>query len=210
MSSLVTALSRFRRRLLVHRRGLAALAAGSAVFVALQATAAPPPPSRAVWVAGHDLPGGTVVRSDDLRQVEFNPDSVPPDAITDPTDAVGRTLAAPLTRGETLTIVRLVDTRFLTGYPGLAAVPVRITDAAVVGLLRVGDRITLVATDPSGRSETRTIAEHAPVMAIPRGTAETAGAGLPGRMILVGIPLSESEIVASAGASEFITAIWTR
>ena len=39
----------------------------------------------------------------------------------------------------------------LRGYPGLTAVPLRVTDADVVDLLRVGDRVSFVVADPDGR-----------------------------------------------------------
>ena len=58
---LVASLRRLRRRLLVHRRGLAALLAALAVLLAVRATTAPPPALQPLLVAADDLPGGTVL-----------------------------------------------------------------------------------------------------------------------------------------------------
>ena len=67
---------------------------------------------------------------------------------------MGRTLAAPLREGEPVTDVRVVAEGLLAGYPSLVAAPVRIADAGAVRLLRVGDRVDVVATDPAnGRAE---------------------------------------------------------
>ena len=80
--------------------------------------------------------------------------------------AVGRTLAAPLRRGEPVTDVRLVGPELTDGTPGLTAVPVRLPDAAMVALLEVGDLIDLIATDPQGSGAT-VVAAGVPVLAIP-------------------------------------------
>nr|MBA3619744.1 Flp pilus assembly protein CpaB [Acidothermales bacterium] len=65
-------------------------------------------------------------------------------------DVVGRLLAAPARRGELLTDARLLGPGLLAGYPeGLVAAPVRIADSGAVSLLRAGDRIDVLAADPS-------------------------------------------------------------
>ena len=57
-------------------------------------------------------------------------------------------LAGPVRAGEPLTDVRLVGASLAAAYPGAVAVPVRLPDAGMAALLRVGDRIDLVAADP--------------------------------------------------------------
>src|SRR3954469_18022740 len=101
-------LRRLQRRVLLHRRLLAALAAGGAVLVGLQAAAPPPPATVTVWTAARDLPGGSVIGPDDLVATDYRPRSVPADAIRGPRGAVGHTLAAPISRGEPLTRVRML------------------------------------------------------------------------------------------------------
>src|SRR6478736_2063202 len=84
-----------------------------------------------------------------------------------------------------VTDVRLVGPALTEGYPGLAAVPVRLPDAGMAGLLRVGDRIDLVSADPQGRSA-ETIADGVPVLALPDTPTEVGATGLTGRLVVVG------------------------
>ncbi|MET0837510.1 MAG: SAF domain-containing protein, partial [Marmoricola sp.] len=191
-------LRRVRRRVLLHRRVLAALTAGAAVLVGLQAAAPPPPQTVAVWTARRDLAGGSVLRPGDLVVADFTPETVPSGAIRDPRAVVGRTLAAPLTRGEPLTRVRTLARGLLRGYPGTTAVPLRITDAAVVDLLRVGDRVSLVVADPDGRQEPAQLARDVAVVAIPEVRESGLGTGTPGRLVIAAVPSGEASAVAAA------------
>ena len=66
-----------------------------------------------------------------------------------------------------MTDARLLTRSLLAGYPGLVAVPVRIGDPAAVRLLRVGDRVDLLAADPQAESAARVVGRDVPVLAIP-------------------------------------------
>ena len=149
-------LRRLHRRVLLHRRPLAALTVAATVLVGLQAVAPAPPETVTVWTARRDLPSGTVLAAADLVGSPYSPGTVPADAVDDRDQVVGRTLAAPMSRGEVVTGTRTVASGLLRGYPGATAVPLRVTDAAVVDLLRVGDRVSFVVADPDGR-ETPTV-----------------------------------------------------
>jgi Flp pilus assembly protein CpaB len=192
---------RVRRAVLARRRLLAALLAGVAVAAGVQAATAPPPPSVGVLTAARDLPAGAVLGSDDLVTVDFAPGSVPSGATR---DAVGRTLAAPVRRGEPVTDVRLLGPALTVGDPELTAVPVRLPDAAMVTLLEVGDRIDLIATDPQG-SGASVVATGVPVLALPPGSAETDGSGQPGGLVVVGVAPTEVTGLADAGVRLFLT-----
>src|SRR3954467_8454852 len=120
---LTAAVRPVRRAVLARRRLLAAVLTAVAVATGLHAAAAPPPAVVDVVVAARDLPAGTVLDAGDVRSVVFAPGSVPAGAAP---DAAGRTLAAPLRAGEPVTDVRLVGPALTDGYPGLAAVPVRL------------------------------------------------------------------------------------
>src|SRR5687768_6050468 len=113
-------LKRVRRVVLARRRLLAALLAGVAVAAGVQAATAPAPPAVGVLTAARDLPAGAVIGDDDLVTVDFAPGSVPNGASG---DLVGRTLAAPVRRGEPVTDVRLVGPAMTAGDPDLTAVP---------------------------------------------------------------------------------------
>lgn len=203
-------LRRLRRRVLLHRRLLAALAAGAAVFAGLQAAAPPVGETVTVWTAGRDLPGGAVLQASDLTSVSFPPDIVPDDAVRDPARVIGRTLAAPMSRGEVLTGLRAVTRGLLRGYPGQTAVPLRITDADIVDLLHVGDRLSIVVADPDGRHPPRLLLEGVPVVAIPQQQGRSLGAGTPGRLVVVAVPAADASDVAASAATSILIPVWSR
>ncbi len=194
-----------RRAVLRRRRPLAAGLTAVAVAAGLHAVAAPPAPTVSVLVAARDLPAGQVLDADDLVSVDFAPGSEPDDVVG---DAGGRVLAAPLRRGEPLTDVRLVGPALTEGHPGLVALPVRLPDAAMVGLLEVGDRIDLVATDPQeGGAEV--VAADVPVLALPAPSADEPGASaLPGRLVVVGAEDDDVPALADAAVRSFVTFTW--
>ncbi len=195
-----------RRAVLRRRRLLAAVLAAVAVAAGLHAVAAPPPATVPVVVAARDLPAGAELQAADVVAVEFAPGSAPEDLVDDP---VGRTLAAPLTRGEPVTDVRLIGPQLADGYADLTATPVRLPDAGMVDLLRVGDLIDLVAADPRGTGA-ETVAADAPVLAIPSEKAGGPGtAGLPGRLVVVGVGSDEVDTVAAAAVGSFVTFTWS-
>jgi len=195
------ALRRVRRVVLARRRLLAAVLTGVAVAAGVQAATAPPPPSVGVLTAARDLPAGAVLDNDDLVTTEFTPGSVPSGATR---DAAGRTLAAPVRRGEPVTDVRLLGPALTAGDPELTAVPVRLPDAEMVALLEVGDRIDLIATDPQG-SGASVVATGVPVLAVPPPAPGTDGSGQPGALVVVGVAPTEVSGLADAGVRLFLT-----
>lgn len=205
----VRPLRRFRRRVLLHRRPLAALTAAGAVLAALQAISPPRPETVEVWTARRDLPGGTVLRDTDLASARLSPDTVPAEVVSDPQEVVGRTLAAPMSRGEVVTALRTVGRGLLHGYPGTTAVPLRITDAAVVDLLRVGDRVSLVVADPDGRAASRVLLEDVPVVAIPRPREGALSSGTPGRLVVAAVPTASASDVAATASTSILIPVWS-
>jgi Flp pilus assembly protein CpaB len=196
-----------RRRVLARRRPLAVLCAGVAVLAGLHAARPSEGPTVAVTVAARDLASGTVLRRDDLVIRHF-PSGVAP-AGSDP-GAVGRTLAAPVRQGEPVTDVRLVAPTLIAGYPGRVALPVRIADADIAGLLRVGDRVDLVAADP--RSGTASyVAVDVPVVALPAPVEQGYGsAGQTGRLVVVAAVPSQVGRVAGAAVTDLLSVVISR
>jgi Flp pilus assembly protein CpaB len=190
-----------RRTLLARRRLLAALLTAAAVAAGLHATAAEPPARVAVLVAARDLPAGTVLEADDVRRAAYAPGTEPAGLAVDPG---GRTLAAPLRAGEPVTDVRLVGPALTAGYPGRTAVPVRLPDAGMAGLLQVGDRVDLVAADPQGDGAA-VVASGVPVLALPDTPDEVGATGLAGRLVVVGAASSDVEEIADASVRSFLT-----
>ncbi len=207
----LTALLRpLHRAVLRRRRLLAAALTAVAVAAGLHAVAAPPPARVPVLVAARDLPAGAVLGADDLTPARFAPDTVPAGLAT---TAVGRILAAPLRRGEPVTDVRLVGPGLAEGYPGLTALPVRLPDAGMVDLLRVGDLIDLLATDPQG-SGAEVVAVGARVITVPgpaageRGTP--VGPGLSGRIVVLGVADDEVTRVTDASVRSYLSVAFSR
>ena len=210
LSSVLRPVRRLHRRVLLHRRPLAALTAGGAVLVVLHTTSPPAPETVTVWTARRDLPGGTLLRRGDLVGVDLAPATVPDGAVDDPAEVVGRTLAAPMSRGEPVTDLRTVGDGLLRGYPGTSAVPLRVTDAAVAALLRVGDRVSLVVADPDGRSSPRLLLRDVPVVALPRPADGVFDGGTPGRLVVAAVPTGSASEVAAAAATSVLIPIWSR
>jgi Flp pilus assembly protein CpaB len=180
-----------------------------AVLAVVHEARPPRPPTVAIEVAARDLPSGAVLGEADLMRI-----SVPADLATarTPAHVVGRTLAGPVRRGEPVTDVRLVGPALAQGYPGLVALPVRIPDPGAVALLRVGDRIDLVAADPQGGG-TEVVATGVPVMALPQPDADADAAsatGLGGRLVVVGAAPGEIEQIADASVTRFLTIVLAR
>ena len=209
MNRLAVLHRRFRRLILARRRLLAAVAAATAVAAGLQAAAGPPPSRAMVLTAARDIPGGTVVRAADLEPVPFDPATVPTGVLESAGHAVGRTTAGPVRAGEPITDVRLLSGSLVAGYPGTVAVPLRVGDPGAVGLLRVGDRIDVVAADPQGAREPVVVAADVPVVALPR-TRDTGLATAPGGLMVVAVPEQSAPEVAAAGVAAFLSVVIRR
>jgi Flp pilus assembly protein CpaB len=195
---------------LARRRVLAAVLAGLAVLVAVRANAAPPPPTVPVLTAARDLPAGAALSAGDLRSVEFAPDSVPTGVLPRAATAVGRTTTGPVRAGEPLTDVRLLAPDLLAGYPGLVAAPVRIGDPGAVRLLRVGDRISLIAADPQGEAVPIEVARAVPVIALPRAPAGPSTELAGGALVVVAVPSEVARELAGHAVASFLTAVVVR
>lgn len=204
MTSLLEHLSSARRRVLRHRRGLAAACAALAAYAAVRGATATPPPLQPTWTAARDLPAGVVLSAVDLQRVGYAPGSRPDGAIAGPAAVLGRALAGPVRRGQPLTDRAVVAKPVWSGYPGLASVPVRILDSGVVALLRVGDRVCLVAADPQGRLPATVVAPAVPVVALP----QSPGRGLSGRLVVIAVQRADLAPVVSAATSGQLTVAW--
>jgi Flp pilus assembly protein CpaB len=198
---------RLRRAVLARRRPLAALLAALAVVVGLQAASPAPAPTRGVLVAAHDLDGGLVVGPDDLARSALPPESVPAGAMTEMGQVLGRTTTGPVRAGEPITDVRLVGASLLDGYPGRVAAPVRVGDPGAVGLLRIGDRVDVIAADPQGGSDAVVVAHAVPVLALPRAE-DTALAS--GGLVVLAVGDETARALAEASVSTYLSVVITR
>lgn len=170
-------MEKISRLVLRHRRPLAALFAGLAVLLALEALRAEPP-GRTVVVAAHDLASGTVLDGDDVRRATLPESAAPAHSARRFHDVVGRTVAGPMRRGEVVTDRRVVRADRMSGYPaGMVLATLRLADADALSSLSVGDRVDVVAVDPEGGADTEVVARGVEIVTLPR--AGDASGGVP-------------------------------
>lgn len=180
--------------------------AAAATLVALRTLAPPPATTVDVLVAARDLPSGTRLDEDDLAVRAFPADLAPPDAAT---AALGRVLAAPISRGEVVTDVRVVGPGLALAQPGETVLPVRLPDAGMATLLRAGDEIDLVATDP-GTGASTVVAHDVTVLATPTDAPDGPAGGSGGALVVVGASAEEAIDISTAALSQFLTVSWDR
>jgi pilus assembly protein CpaB len=192
------------RRTLLVRRTAALLLAALALALALRPTDAG---SRGpVVVAARDLPSGTALAPADLTLATWPGDLVPVCVLTAPADGTGRVLAGAARAGEPITDVRLAgpdSAGRVTGRPGDAAVPIRLTDPDVARLLEPGSRVDVVTPAPNGDRPV-VLAADAAVLTVVAAEADTIspGQGSRGRLVLVALPRADAARVAAAALSE--------
>lgn len=194
--------------MLRHRRLLAFVLAVLAVGLGLHAVRPSPPATVALTVAARDLPAGEVLSASDLTVRSVPAGDVPDGAQRSP---LGATLAGAVRRGEPVTDDRLVGPSLTAADPGVVALPVRLSDAAMAGLLRVGDEVSLLATS-STTGQTRTVADDVRVLALPPSTSASTGVTgeQSGRLVIVGVTEDLVTPLTSASVAGFLTYAWAR
>lgn len=188
-----------------HRRALAALTAGLLILALARVVSPPPPPTAPLLVAARALPGGAPITADDVRVIRVEPAAVPEQAFTESGSVVGKTLAAPMSKGSPLTAHSLVSAR--AAAPGRVLAPLRISDQDLARLLVVGDTVDILTASELGSS---VVAREALVMAIPAKQAETGfgPSGVGGALIVVQVTPSEATALAAAAARGRLSVAW--
>lgn len=149
-------------------------------------------------VASRDLPPGTTLRATDMSVSRLSPSLRPRSALTDPAQATGRVLAGATTAGEPLTSARLVgpaNTHLTTGDPSAAAVPFRLADPAVAGLLTPGLRVDVVTVSPTASAIV--LAANATVLTVRPADKEAEG-----HLVVLALPRKEATQVAAASLGQ--------
>ena len=177
-----------------------------AVVLALRPAPAPAgnarTPTAPVVVATTDVAAGVALTDEHLAVTHLPSTLMPAGVSADPAELTGRTLAAPVRRGEPVTDVRLVGAGVTALLPeGQVAAPVRLADLAVAALVRSGDRIDVLAS-VDGSSTAEVVADDALVVAATGGAvADDAGAGL----LLVAVSPGTAARLAAAAATATLT-----
>jgi Flp pilus assembly protein CpaB len=139
-------------------------------------------PEHPVVVAARDLAAGTALTSADLRLRSWPDELRPAGALTRSHDVVGRRVAGAVRAGEAFTAARLIGAGLTTGLArDLRAVPVQVSGAGA-GLVRAGDSVDLLVSDPPDTAATASpaahvLAESARVLAVATPSATDSDAG---------------------------------
>lgn len=197
----------FGRTMLLRRAAAAALVLLAAVLALSPAGATS---GETVLVATTDLAAGTVLEPAAV-QVRSLPDGAVPDGALRSADAaIGRTLAAPLRRGEPVTDVRLAGAalaRAVAADPDAVSVPLRLADEGVARLLHPGAVVDVVTLGE--RQDVPVVlardAEVLAVLAAGDGGAPAAAAVSSGPLVLVALDPDAATRVAGASLSAALT-----
>jgi pilus assembly protein CpaB len=194
----------FRRAVSWHRRKLAVLAVLAAVLTGLAAAAPEGPPTVSVVRAAEQLEAGVRLTGDDLEVAEVVAADAPDGLVTDPAELLGRTLVAPVPRGQVLTSLAVVSAR---ASPGRVLAPLRLADPDAVALLRAGDVVDVLAAD--AQSEQAFVAGRAVrVVTVPSPLDPEAGPDPAGALVLVEVDAETARVLARAAVSATLSVIW--
>lgn len=188
--------ARARRLLLRYRRVLSALLAALAVLGVVESLSPATPRLHDVVVVSHDVSSGVTLTGNDVTVEQVPQPLVPDGTSSSPSAVVGRTVGGPMRAGEPVTDRRLLGRPMLSGYPqGLVAAPVRIRDAAVVGLLQAGERVSVYAAG-GDTSYAALVLERVSVVALPPVDDAQEGG-----LVVLAVTPSQAAALAQASAT---------
>jgi Flp pilus assembly protein CpaB len=192
-----------------HRRKLAVVAAVAAVLTGINAALPPDPPTVQAVRSAVRLDGGVVLTSDDVSVTRVPADAVPDDALTTLNAAVGRTVAAPVSKGQLLTELS-VAAPGRSARPGRVVAPLRLGDADLVALLSVGDAVDVVAADVEA-AQAAVVAREIRIVGLPP-PPDAAGLGAPssssgGALVLVEVDSRTATALAQAAVTATLSVV---
>lgn len=174
----------------------------AAVLVILAAVAAlrpdPDLERHNVVIASRDLRPGMPLTADDIRLESRAAESLPDGALRTLDPTLGATLSGPARRGEVLTDARVLSPRLveLTVGPDAQVVPLQLTDAAVVDLIRAGDVVDVLgAVTSDSEAKPRVLAHDAVVVLV---SEKPQFASNQGRVVLLALPRAQAHSLAGA------------
>lgn len=188
-----------------HRRAIGALLAAASVMLLAEALRTPVETVDAL-VATVALPAGHTITPADVEVRALPPGALPDDSLASPDDAIGRTLAAPVSGSTVLQPGSLANDH--RAADGRAIVPIAVSDDGLRALLSPGDRVSLVTQGPDSMV---VLCSDAIIVALPSGP-DPAGrladaTQRPSTMILVEVPQEDAANVATFGQGVGVSVI---
>jgi pilus assembly protein CpaB len=128
-----------------------------------------------VVVVTRDMEAGSQIKDGDVKLAAMPSGSIPPTSFTKLSDVIGRVVAIPVVRGQTIVKPGLAPEGSVTGLqalvpPGMRAVTMEVNEfSGVGGLLVPGARVDVVATlndDETRKPVVRTLVQNAKVIAV--------------------------------------------
>lgn len=184
---------------------LVAIAVGVLAQSVLSVFAGERETTTAVVVADSELSSGQILTEAELGMLSLPQSAVPPGAVTDIADAIGKPIVAPLPSGAPILRPHLIDQDFLSTAPeGTSIVAVTLADDGGLGLLEVGSRIDLYAP-PDEFAETpeaTLVVEGALIvgMAVEPGSSNLLSDVADKRIFYVAIPNKTTSLIIGIGA----------
>lgn len=175
-----------------HRRGLAALLAALAVLLVASPGMATSSSGREVIVAAHAIEGGRVIQRSDLHTVRIDPGVLPHETAT-LAQVEGRQASILITEGTILTSSAVLSGSAVGS--GKALVGIHLADSSMVGMLQVGQRVSVVS--PSEDGTPHVLTRGAIIRSLP-----TSGGGL-----IQGSPSTELVVVSTGSADAAAIAV---
>jgi hypothetical protein len=142
-----------------------------------------------------------VPSTSDLRTLHLPPAAVPTGVLRPGADLARRVLAGPVRSGEPLTDARFLSPAALGA--GLVAYPLRLDDADIAALLRVGDRIDIYGATSTDTASADLLANAVRVIALPNPRASPGST--PGALIVVATSPETAAHLAQAGTNSRLT-----
>lgn len=195
-------LQRLTRFVAWHRRIIAALLVGLAVVLALQQLrpAESDLAEVVVLTTGHDQ--GDRLTSSDIRLTRVPRQALPSQYLTDPEEAVGRTISVGLSPGTVLQPGLLSPTP--TVAEGRSLTPVQLADPSLAAILSPGMSVSLVLTETS-----EIVASHARITALSTqdqgGTFQFGSATRP--LLLLDVAAESAAVVSAFGQTGQLSVI---
>lgn len=184
------------------------IAAGFLVLLAAFIALRPDPDNqrREVAVALRDLSPGVTLTADDVELRTLPAPAIPDGATTALDGVIGATLAGPARRGEVITDARVLGSRLadLAAGPDARVVPLHLTDAAVLDLIRPGDVVDVLgAPNADADAHPRVVAADAVVVLVSAPAKATGTGG--DRVVLVALPAAAANALAAATLVQTVT-----